>query len=111
MPNRLLAASLLLAWLCALNAGAAERATAAGRVLDAAGKPVDHATVLVYEAHVRKGFSVYCPTCWVDCGKRAQTDSNGRFSIANLDPDLVFKLLIVSKDYQAAFVDKVDPAT
>jgi uncharacterized GH25 family protein len=110
MPTRLLAPSILLACLCAHNASAAERATAAGRVLDAAGKPIEHATVLVYEAHVRRGFSIYCPTCWVDCGKRAQTDSSGHFSIGNLDPDLVFKLLIVSKDYQAAFVDKVDPA-
>jgi hypothetical protein len=61
MLGRLLALGILLACLSARN-GAAARATATGRVLDITGKPVEHATVLVYEAHIRKGFSVYCPS-------------------------------------------------
>jgi hypothetical protein len=111
MPKKLLALGTFLACLCTRNALAEGRATATGRVLDNDGKPIEHANVLVYEAHVRKGFSAYCPTCWVDCGKRTQTDSDGHFSIDNLDPELIFKLLIVRKEYKTTFVDKVDPVT
>ena len=52
--------------------------TITGQVDDASGKPVAQATVLVYEAGVRKGYSLYCPTCWTDCGKRATTDAEGK---------------------------------
>jgi protocatechuate 3,4-dioxygenase beta subunit len=77
MSNRFL--SIWAAWaiMAAGWALAAERATATGNVTDATGKPLEHAAVLVYEAHVKKGYSIYCPTCWVDCGKRAFTDAEG----------------------------------
>jgi protocatechuate 3,4-dioxygenase beta subunit len=88
---------------------AAERATAAGKVVQADGKPLEHATVLVYEARVRKGYSVFCPTCWVDCGKRATTDAEGKYSIGGLDPELVFSLLVVRDGYSATFIKNVDP--
>jgi protocatechuate 3,4-dioxygenase beta subunit len=88
---------------------AAERATAIGKVVQADGKPLEHATVLVYEARVRKGYSVFCPTCWVDCGKRATTDAEGKYSISGLDPELVFSLLVVREGYSATFVKNVDP--
>lgn len=97
-------------FLLASSARGAERATATGKVLDADGKPVEHATVLVYEARVRTGYSVYCPTCWVDCGKRTVTGPDGTFSLAGLDPDLVFKLLAVRNGYKTTFIDKVDPS-
>ena len=53
---------------------AEERATATGRVTDAAGKPLEHATVFIYEGHVKKGYGVYCPTCWARLCKHASTD-------------------------------------
>jgi hypothetical protein len=90
--------------------GATERATANGKVVAAAGTPVEHATVLVYEARTRNGYSVYCPTCWVDCGKRTITNAEGKYSISGLNPDLVFKLLVVRNGYRTVFVDKVDPS-
>jgi hypothetical protein len=55
-------------WLAAGCLAAQERATITGQVTDAAGKPVEHATVLVYEAGVKKGYSIFCPTCYTDCG-------------------------------------------
>lgn len=88
---------------------AAESVTIAGVVNDASGKPVDHATVLVYEAFVKTGYGVYCPSCWPDCGKHAFTSSEGKFSISGLSPDLTFKLLVVKDGYAAAYIDKVDP--
>src|SRR5208283_5678029 len=87
-----------------------ERVTAVGEVTGANGQPVDHATVLVYSAHVKKGYGVYCPTCWVDCGKHAVTGADGNFSIPGLNPDLRFQLLVVKDGYSAAYVDNVDPA-
>ena len=33
-----------------------------GRVSDSAGKPVEHATVMVYHAGVKKGYNRYCPS-------------------------------------------------
>jgi hypothetical protein len=89
---------------------AEDRATATGKVTDAAGKLLEHATVFVYEGHVKKGYGVYCPTCWADCGKHAATDPDGNFTIAGLNPDLKFKLMVVREGYTSAFVDQVDPA-
>ena len=37
----------------AMTSFAEERATATGKVVDVAGKPVDHATVMVYSAGVK----------------------------------------------------------
>ncbi len=87
----------------------AEPVNISGKVTDASGKPLDHAAVMVHSAHVRTGYSVYCPTCWVDCGKHTFTDSAGSFSLAGLSPDLIFDLLVVKDGYTAKFVNKVDP--
>jgi protocatechuate 3,4-dioxygenase beta subunit len=110
MAHRLLTLATVCASIAAGTADAAARATATGKVIDGDGKPIEHATILIYEARVRRGYSVYCPTCWVDCGKRTATDAAGTYSIAGLDSDLVFKLLIVKNGYKTAFVEKVDPA-
>jgi len=88
---------------------AAQRVAAVGKVLDADGKPIEHAAVLVYSAGVKKGFSIFCPTCYVDCGKRTFTDSDGKFTIPGLNSDLFFNLLVVREGYSAKFVSKVDP--
>ena len=89
---------------------ATERLRLKGTVSDENGKPVEHATVLVYKAGVKKGYSIYCPTCYVDCGKRAITDSKGMFTIQGLSPDLWFQLLVALDEYQPTFVNKVDPS-
>jgi uncharacterized GH25 family protein len=89
---------------------AEERATAKGKVFDAAGKPIDHATVIVYSAGVRKGYSLFCPTCYTDCGKRTLTDPEGNFAIAGLNPELLFNLLVVKDGYSTEYINSVDPA-
>lgn len=83
--------------------------TAVGKVVDANGNAIEHAAVLVYSAGVKKGFSRFCPTCYVDCGKRTFTGADGTYSIAGLSPDLVFNFLIVREGYNARFVEKVNP--
>ncbi len=99
--------------LCILFAGAlsaADRLTLTGKVADSSGNPLEHATVLVYEAGVKQGYSTFCPSCYSDCGKRALTATDGTFTIPSLSPDLFFELLVVHDGYLPAFVRKVDPA-
>jgi protocatechuate 3,4-dioxygenase beta subunit len=99
-----------VAFLLAAAGMAEDRATITGKVNDADGKPLEHATVMVYEAGVKKGYSVYCPTCWADCGKHAATDADGAFTITGLSPDLLFTLLVVDDGFSPTYVKKVDPA-
>jgi hypothetical protein len=87
----------------------AGRATANGMVMDAGGRPVPNATVLVYSAGVRTGYSRFCPTCYVDCGKHAMTDATGRFAISGLDDALRFNLLVVRDGYAPKWIPDLDP--
>jgi len=80
-----------------------------GSVTDAAGKPVAQATVLVYTAKPRLGLGVLCPGCYLDCGKKATTDAGGKFLIPNLDPGLIFRILVVAEGLQPKFAADVDP--
>jgi hypothetical protein len=88
-----------------------DRLTLTGTVSDSAGKPIEHATVMVYHAGVKKGYSTYSPSCYADCGKRTITDTHGMFSFKGLSPDLWFQLLVAGEGYEPAFVNKVDPSS
>ncbi len=101
---------LLLSILTVSAASPAERVSLHGKVTDNQGNPLSDATVVVYHAGVKVGYSTYCPSCYVDCGKRAVTDRAGAYSIAGLDPDLVFELAVIHDGHMAAFVKKVDPS-
>jgi hypothetical protein len=89
--------------------GDATAATITGSVKDASGQSAPGATVLVYSAGVRKGYSTFCPTCYVDCGKRATTDANGEFTIVDLDEELVFNLIVLREGQIPTWVRGVDP--
>jgi uncharacterized GH25 family protein len=80
-----------------------------GRVVDQAGAPLRGATVFIYTAAARVGINPYCPSCYADCAKSAKTDDTGAFAIRSLDPDLIFRVLVVREGYRPAFVEKVDP--
>lgn len=81
-----------------------------GKISDSLGKPLEDATVMIWHAGVKKGYSTYCPSCYRDCGKHTATDRAGSFTIKNLDPDLWFKLLVVRDGYTPTFIDRVDPS-
>jgi len=100
-------AALLFAW--GAMSFALDRATLTGKVTDASGKPLEHATVLVYHAGEKRGYSTFCPSCYADCGKRAVTNAGGAFAINGLSRDLWFELLVVRSGYTPAFVKRVDP--
>jgi hypothetical protein len=89
---------------------ATDQAIIIGKVTDHLGKPLNDATVMVWQAGVKKGYSRYCPSCYRDCGKRTRTDGTGSFSLTNLDPELLFELLVARDGYSPKFIEKVDPA-
>jgi hypothetical protein len=96
--------------LAAALACGADRATITGQIVDAGGRPVEHATVLVWSAGVKVGYSAYCPTCYPDCGKRAETGRDGAYRIAGLDPALRFNLMVVREGYAPLFIERIDPS-
>ena len=102
---------VLVAAVVVLGLPAAERVILAGKVLDSSGKPLERATVLIYHAGVKKGYSTFCPSCYADCGKRAITGPDGVFALKGVDSGLLFELLVVRDGFQPAFVKKVDPLT
>ncbi|HZI32602.1 MAG TPA: M56 family metallopeptidase, partial [Candidatus Binatia bacterium] len=68
------------------------------------------ASVFIATAAPKTGTSTFCPSCYADCVKHAQTDAQGHFKIESLDPQLTFRILAVAKGYQPKSVSKVDPA-
>ncbi|MBL8875728.1 MAG: carboxypeptidase regulatory-like domain-containing protein [Phycisphaerae bacterium] len=88
----------------------APRPTLTGIVTDETGKPVEGATVYIWTAAVKTGYSTFCPSCYADCGKRATSGPDGTFQIPSLDPDLRFEVLTVRDGYAPTFAREVDPA-
>jgi Carboxypeptidase regulatory-like domain len=105
-----LATAVCLVVTCTISL-ADDMVALAGRVTDADGKPIEHATVIVYHAGVKRGYSTFCPSCYADCGKRAITDGNGTFTFKRLSPDLWFELLVAHDGYGPVFAKKVDPSS
>lgn len=92
-----------------LLATASERPDMEGRIIANGGGPVAGAHVMISTASVRQGTSPLCPSCYADCRKSAQTDKQGRFRIASLDPELLFNVLVVADGFQPTFTSKSDP--
>jgi peroxiredoxin/protocatechuate 3,4-dioxygenase beta subunit len=86
------------------------RPTLTGAVMDAEGKPLAGATIFISTAAPKVGAGVLCPSCYPDCRKQTTSDAAGQFTIPDLDPELRFQILVVAKEHQPKFVDKVDPA-
>jgi hypothetical protein len=81
-----------------------------GRVVREDGTPVTNATVFIYSAAPKQGTGALCPSCYADCAKTAKTAADGTFIIESLDPDLIFRLLVVAPGCESTFVGKTDPA-
>jgi uncharacterized GH25 family protein len=104
--------TLLLAVIFCTTAsllGATARPGLTGTVLDSNGSPLAGVTVMVYHAGVKVGYSTFCPSCYIDCGKRAITDAKGAFEFKNLAPDLWFTLLAARDGYVPEITKSIDP--
>jgi hypothetical protein len=100
------------ALLCGVLSSRAADATSAnltGIVTAADKTPLANATVLVFSAGPRIGESRFCPTCYADCGKRAKTDRRGNFRLGPLDPDLVFRIMVLARDFRTRSLPAIDP--
>ncbi len=96
--------SLLIGTACA------ENPDLSGRVVTSDESALEGTTVYVWTASVKEGTSSYCPSCYPDCGKKAVSDQDGRFTIPSLDSTLRFRVLAVKEGYLPTFVEQVDPA-
>lgn len=90
--------------------GQSPRPDLSGRVLLNDGSPVTNATVFIYTAGPKVGSAVVCPSCYPDCNKKAKTTATGEFKIPALDPNLIFRLLVVAPGFESKFAGKTDPA-
>jgi hypothetical protein len=81
-----------------------------GVIADNTGKPVAGAKVFIYTAGPRQGTSPLCPSCYPDCAKKGETDRDGKFTIPQLDRELVFRVLVAAEGYQPKLVPGVNPA-
>jgi hypothetical protein len=96
-------------WLAtATVALSSPRLSITGKVVDSFGKPLSGATVMVYHAGVKIGYSTFCPSCYADCGKRTRTDVAGSYTFTKLNSDLWFQLLVVRDGYLPTFVKAND---
>ncbi|MGO9464029.1 MAG: carboxypeptidase-like regulatory domain-containing protein [Isosphaeraceae bacterium] len=86
-----------------------DRPDLVGRVVNQADEPLLGATAFIYTAAARVGINPYCPSCYADCAKSGKTDDAGAFVVRSLDPNLIFRVLVVREGYRPAFVEKVDP--
>ncbi len=81
-----------------------------GKIEDINGNALPGIRVSISTATPKTGPAYLCPSCYIDCGKATDTDSNGEFEIPDLDPNLIFELLAVGDGFIAQFVPRIDPA-
>ena len=86
-----------------------ERLTLTGTVRSEAGMPLKGGTVFIHTAGPRQGTSSTCPSCYLDCRKKAETNARGEFRIEALDPRLRFNLLVIAPGHKARIISRVDP--
>jgi hypothetical protein len=104
--------ALLLAvffWTTASLFGATKSPDLTGAVFDSNGSPLEGVTVLVHHAGVKVGYSTFCPSCYIDFGKRAITDAKDSFKFKDLAPNLWFTLLAARDGYVPEITKPIDP--
>ncbi len=102
--NRVIAACIL-----ACLPISAYGATLQGEVFDSTGLPIAGARVGIPTAAPRKGQAMFCPSCYLDCAKSAQTDSKGRFQIPGLSDSLKFHVLVTATGQKSQLTKLIDP--
>ncbi|RPJ73702.1 MAG: carboxypeptidase regulatory-like domain-containing protein, partial [Acidobacteria bacterium] len=85
------------------------RPTLSGVIRTIDGEPIEGGLVFIYTARPRQGSSTTCPSCYLDCRRRARTGGNGAFEIAGVDPSLLFRVGVAADGYVASFQEDVDP--
>lgn len=105
----ILAMQLMTCSLCGILHGA-ERPEITGTVTDSAGKPLVGVRIDISTASPKVGRGIFCPSCYLDCGKWARTDRTGSFKLTKLDPNLKFRLVIASPQRKTLQTKLIDPS-
>lgn len=115
MSNRLVFLPGLIAlaiWQTASPCNAyadAPRPELTGTVTDATGNPLAGVRVDISTAAPKVGRGIFCPSCYLDCGKWTNTNEAGEFKIANLDETLKFRLVIAFPGFKTEQTELIDP--
>ena len=81
-----------------------------GMIATADGQPATNALVVIFSAGPREGGKgVISPHYYADCGKRARTDAQGRFSIQPVDKELLYRLLVTAPGHRPDYIKDADP--
>lgn len=73
------------------------------------GKKLDDVRVDVSTAAPKVGRGIFCPSCYLDCGKWTTTDEEGRFSIKNVNALLKFRLVVTTPGRRTLQTKLIDP--
>lgn len=88
---------------------AADSPSIQGTVLGPSGAAIEGVRVDVSTAAPKVGRGIFCPSCYLDCGKWTTTDKQGRFSINDLDPSLKFRLVLTMPGRRTLQTELIDP--
>lgn len=80
-----------------------------GNVTDEVGQPIAGVRVDISTAAPKVGEGIFCPSCYLDCGKWAKTNDVGEFSFDKLDPSLKFRLVAAAPGHRATQTELVSP--
>lgn len=86
-----------------------DRPSIQGVVSGPNGEAIPGVRIDVSTAAPKIGRGIFCPSCYLDCGKWTTTDKQGRFTINNVDPSLKFRLVLTMPGYRAQQTNFIDP--
>jgi len=101
----------ILRWflLPLLLPGVAHAAELKGIIRDPQGNPVPGASVFLPIAEAREGGGGFRLPRYPDYSKPATTDEAGRFTLGDLEDDLLFTILVAAPGYRATHRNRIDP--
>ena len=80
-----------------------------GKVADPSGRPLAGVRVDISTAAPKVGRGIFCPGCYLDCGKWSTTNAAGEFELKELDTTLRFRLLVAAPGRKTVQTKLVDP--
>ncbi|MEJ7594035.1 MAG: carboxypeptidase-like regulatory domain-containing protein [Planctomycetaceae bacterium] len=88
----------------------AQRPSIMGKVTDPDGKPLPGVRVDISTAAPKVGRGIFCPSCYLDCGKWSKTDDAGQFKLEKLDVKLKFRLVIAAPGRKTQQTELIEPS-
>ncbi len=80
-----------------------------GRIVDADGKPISTAVIVVRNCRPNSGVGRICSWSYPECKEAVRTDNQGRFEFKELRADLMYSLAVGAPGFQGSLTDYADP--